>query len=60
MNASVIALLAKATQDGSMPFSEIVGKLISNDVESYHVDYATRSFTLLQRLRGYRSSAYHL
>lgn len=45
MNANEIALLAKATQDGSMPFSEIVGKLISNDVESYHVDYATHSFT---------------
>ncbi|TKB68549.1 MAG: DUF1398 domain-containing protein [Nitrospira sp.] len=45
MNANEIALLAKATQDGSMPFPEIVGKLISNGVESYHVDYATRSFT---------------
>ncbi len=45
MSASEIALLAKATQDGSMPFPEIVGKLISNGVESYHVDYATRSFT---------------
>ena len=45
MNADEIALLAKATQDGSMPFPEIVGKLISNDVESYHVNYATRSFT---------------
>jgi uncharacterized protein YbcV (DUF1398 family) len=45
VNADEIALLAKATQDGSMPFPEIVGKLISNDVESYHVDYATRSLT---------------
>lgn len=45
MNANEIALLAKATQDGSMPFPEIVGKLISNGVESYHVDYTTRSFT---------------
>ena len=45
MNANEIALLAKATLDGSMPFPEIVGKLISNDVEYYHVDYATRSFT---------------
>lgn len=45
MNANEIALLARATLDGSMPFPEIVGKLISNGVESYHVDYATRSFT---------------
>ena len=28
-----------------MPFPEIVGKLIANGVEYYHVDYATRSFT---------------
>lgn len=45
MSANEIALLAKATQDGSMPFPEIVGKLIVNDVESYHVDYVARSFT---------------
>ncbi len=45
MNADEIALLAKAAQDGSMPFPEIVGKLIANGVEYYHVDYATRSFT---------------
>lgn len=32
MNANEIALLAKATQDGSMPFSGIVGRLILNDV----------------------------
>ena len=45
MNANEIAVQAKATLDGSIPFPEIVGKLISNGVESYHVDYATRSFT---------------
>ena len=45
MNASEIAVLAKATQDGSMPFPEIVGRLIANGVEYYHVDYATGSFT---------------
>ncbi len=28
-----------------MPFSGIVGRFILNDVESYHMDYATRSFT---------------
>jgi len=45
MNANVIAGLAKATLDGSIPFPEIVDKLISNGVEYYHVDYATGSFT---------------
>lgn len=28
-----------------MPFPEIVGRLIANDVESYRVDYASRTFT---------------
>ena len=28
-----------------MPFPEIVGRLIANDVESYLVDYASRTFT---------------
>lgn len=45
MNSNEIALLARATLDGSMPFPEIVGKLIANGVEYYHVDYATSSFT---------------
>jgi uncharacterized protein YbcV (DUF1398 family) len=45
MNADEIAVLAGSTLDGSMPFPEIVGKLIANGVECYHVDYATRSFT---------------
>ena len=45
MNANEIALLAKCTLDGSMPFPEIVGKLIANGVEYYHVDYVTSSFT---------------
>lgn len=45
MDANDIARLAKATLDGSMPFPEIVGKLVANGVEYYHVDYATGSFT---------------
>jgi uncharacterized protein YbcV (DUF1398 family) len=45
MNANEILLLANATREGSMPFPEIVGKLISNGVEYYHVDFATCSFT---------------
>ena len=45
MNANEIAALAKATMNGSMPFPEIVGKLIANGVEYYHVDYALGSFS---------------
>lgn len=45
MNADAVSSLAKATLDGSMPFPQIVGKLIANGVEYYHVDYATNSFT---------------
>jgi len=45
MNADVINSLAKATLDGFMPFSQIVGKLIAEGVEYYHVDYPSSSFT---------------
>lgn len=45
MNAKDIAELAKATMNGSIPFPEIVGKLIANGVEYYHVDYALSSFS---------------
>jgi len=45
MDASEVARLARVTLDGSMSFPEIVGNLISNGVEYYHVDFATCSFT---------------
>ena len=45
MDADVVNSLAKATLDGSMPFPQIVGKLIAEGVEYYHVDYAANSFT---------------
>ncbi len=45
MNANEITALAKATLDGSMPFPAIVGALMAQGVEYYHVDYAARSFT---------------
>ncbi|QIL72267.1 DUF1398 family protein [Diaphorobacter sp. HDW4B] len=45
MDADVITSLATATLDGSLPFPEIVGKLLSQGVEYYHVDYASNSFT---------------
>lgn len=50
MNANEILMLAKATQEGSMPFSEIVGKLIANGVENYHVDFVSFSFTFYSAL----------
>ena len=45
MDEDMVRALAKATLDGSMPFPEIVGKLIAAGVEYYHVDYATSTFT---------------
>lgn len=45
MNADAVSSLAKATLDGSLPFPQIVGELIAQDVEYYHVDYASKSFT---------------
>lgn len=41
MNASLISQLGQATVTGTMPFPEIVGKLIAEGVEYYHVDYAS-------------------
>jgi uncharacterized protein YbcV (DUF1398 family) len=45
MDADAVSAMAKATLEGSMPFPQIVGKLIGEGVEYYHVDYAADSFT---------------
>jgi uncharacterized protein YbcV (DUF1398 family) len=45
MNADAVNTLAKATLDGSMPFPQIVGKLMAEGVAYYHVDFAALSFT---------------
>ena len=45
MNAATIEKLASATLDGSMPFPEIVGRLIEEGVEYYLVDYRALRFT---------------
>jgi uncharacterized protein YbcV (DUF1398 family) len=45
MNANELCLLAKATLAGSLPFPEIVGRLIDQDVEYYRVDFALGAFT---------------
>ncbi len=39
MNTETIAHAARATLDGSMPFPEVVARLIETGVEYYHVDY---------------------
>lgn len=45
MDADAVGSLAKASLEGSLPFPRIIGNLIEQGVESYHVDYAARSFT---------------
>lgn len=39
MNTTVVNESARATLDGSIPFPEIVRRLIETGVEYYHVDY---------------------
>jgi uncharacterized protein YbcV (DUF1398 family) len=39
MNTEIITAAARATLDGSMPFPEVVRRLIETGVEYYHVDY---------------------
>ena len=45
MDADAVTSLARTTLEGSLPFPQIVGKLIAHGVEYYHVDYVSRSFT---------------
>ena len=39
MDAEIITEAARATLDGSIPFPEVVRRLIETGVEYYHVDY---------------------
>jgi uncharacterized protein YbcV (DUF1398 family) len=45
VNADVIRKMAEVTLLGSMSFPEIVGNLIGEGVEYYHVDYVSLSFS---------------
>ena len=45
MNADVVRKMAEATLKGEMSFPEIVGNLIREGVEYYHVDYVSGSFS---------------
>ena len=39
MQSEIVAEAARATLDGSIPFPEVVRRLIETGVEYYHVDY---------------------
>ena len=52
MNADIVLEAARATQTGSLPFPEIVGKLMATGVEYYHVDYAARQFSFYSAAGG--------
>ncbi len=41
MKSEIVAEAARATLDGSIPFGEVVRRLIETGVEYYHVDYVT-------------------
>lgn len=45
MKSEVVAEAARATLDGSIPFPEVVGRLIESGVEYYHVDYVALQTT---------------
>ena len=45
MNANHVLELALATLSGALPFPEIVGKLIAEGVEYYHIDYVSLRMT---------------
>ncbi len=60
MNSAIIAEAARATLDGSLPFPEVVRKLIETGVEYYHVDYVAPAEMLLQRRGRCRDDAHLL
>src|SRR5689334_11054865 len=39
MNTEIVTEAARATLDGSIPFPEVVRRLMETGVEYYHVDY---------------------
>ena len=52
MNADVARKMAEATLKGDLPFPEIVGNLIREGVEYYHVDYVSSSFSFYSASGG--------
>lgn len=60
MNAITIAQLAQSTLDGTLPFPEILRRLIDEGVEAYRVDYRTRQFTFYGAAGGMVSAPLQL
>ncbi len=52
MNANHIHELAQATLSGAMPFPEIVGSLVAEGVEYYHVDYVSSQIAFYSEAGG--------
>lgn len=52
MNADVIRKMAELSLSGAMPFPEIVGNLIKEGVEYYHVDYVSLLFSFYSAKGG--------
>jgi len=52
LNADIVLEAAKATLTGSLPFPEIVGKLMATGVEYYHVDYVARQMSFYSAAGG--------
>lgn len=52
MDATLVRNLAQATLSGAIPFPAIVGQLIEEGVEYYHVDYIRLLFTFYDAAGG--------
>ena len=52
MNADIVLEAARATLTGSLPFPEIVGKLMATGVEYYRVDYAALQMSFYSAAGG--------
>lgn len=52
MNADLVRKMAEVTLEGELPFPEIVGNLIREGVEYYHVDYVSGSFSFYSASGG--------
>ncbi len=42
MNADTVHRMARATLSGTLPFPDIVGRLLAEGVEYYRIDYVAR------------------
>lgn len=52
MNATAVCNLAQATLSGAISFPIIVGQLVAEGIESYHVDYIRLQFTFYDAAGG--------